>query len=287
LRVEADSKSVPALNLGAVRLEGRHKTDVAQDRRMEVVRKNAKAFGDAAQAPLDRQQDLFRFGLVCPLSQVANVNGDACYFLAGAVMQIARNTSALGFLRGNEAAGQFADPGVTLSSRRLTPPSGAFGSDRPPPAYEQERQQASLNDDQYRHHDKVVLPGRVETTDGLRSHYESQGPVNCRVKRHWQARRNLMIGRASPRRGTAVASRMGGSCHGSELDQPMLDHIPNELGCRVHVEVTHELVFDGLHRARRKVQHRRDFLHPLAVHDQSRHFSLPRRQAGFSLGCRS
>jgi hypothetical protein len=44
-----------------------------------------------------------------PLSYLTDVNGDAGHLLAGVVVQVAGNPGALGFLGGNEPAGELTD----------------------------------------------------------------------------------------------------------------------------------------------------------------------------------
>jgi hypothetical protein len=118
------------LDLGALRLQRRHQPDVMKDAGVQAMREQAKTFGDAGSPSLkvaERRPDCANFHLAGSLPQVTDVHADGGDILAHAVVQLARDARALGFLRGNQPPGKVADPIVTAAEIRFSGLRDAFG----------------------------------------------------------------------------------------------------------------------------------------------------------------
>src|SRR5882672_10109112 len=123
------------VDLGTMRLEGRHETEMLQDTWMQFVREESKVFGNAGGSGAHRGER--RLNRVIPdaasVQQIADVDSNPRDFLAGIVMQVARDACALGFLCVDQPASQRAHD--------------SLGNVPPATLYQQSGNQACLKDE--------------------------------------------------------------------------------------------------------------------------------------------
>jgi len=95
------------VDLATMRLEGSHEAEMLQDTGMQIVREESKVLGNAGGSGVQRGERHLNGVIpgVASVLQIADVDGNPRHFLAGIVMQIARDACALGFLRADQPAG--------------------------------------------------------------------------------------------------------------------------------------------------------------------------------------
>jgi hypothetical protein len=127
--VQLDPDVVLTLDVGAVRFERRGEARMLQQARMQVVRQQAEAFRHPRQSTLKREQTPLHVRILKRrrlLPEVADVDGNCGYFLAGVVVEVSRDASTLHLLRENELAGKLPDLRVTASEGGFTDTGNAL-----------------------------------------------------------------------------------------------------------------------------------------------------------------